>query len=90
MNSTAIGKANERRESMAINGQNKGALLQVSTGEDEFMARLTDQFPDAVAAAHRRIAEVKPSAVSLIARFTPEELAEDRSDEMAIVGKLKK
>jgi hypothetical protein len=75
---------------MPLHGQVKGAFLQVSTGEEEFMAQLTEQFPDAVAAAHRRIAAVQPGSVSLIARFTTEQLNEDRSDEMAIVGKLKK
>jgi hypothetical protein len=74
---------------MAIHGQDNEEILHVTLGEDEILGKLTLQYPDAVAAANRRIASI-PRSPTLIAQFTAEELSEDRSDEMAIVGKLKK
>jgi hypothetical protein len=61
----------------------------VTVGKDEKFEAIALKFPDAIAAANRQIASMAGSP-TLIARLTAEELEEDRSGEMAIVGKLKK
>lgn len=73
---------------MKVHGQ--PGHLAVSLGEEPLLDVLTQLFPQAIADAHERVARTQPGSVSLIANMSTEEFFADRSDEMAIVGELKK